>query len=681
MPLTQENRLLALETSLGANVLGVQSVTIQEPISRLFLIEAVLSSDDGEINFDDVLGNNVTLRLQIGGEGNRFFNGICSRISQIANAGSFATYRVEVVPWLWFLTRTADCRIFQKKKTPDIIQEVFKGHGFSDFRLSLSGSYVEKEYCVQYRETDFNFVSRLMEEEGIFYFFEHENGKHTLVLADSKSALAPYPEYAELTFSELDKGDAGRECVTEWIMEKEVQPVAYTLNDHNFEKSKTSLVSSANVSRQHGGATFEIYDYPGEYLVAGEGERRAQVRLDELQSQNEVLRGQTSARGVATGCTFTLKEHTRADQNDREYLVTSVSMQIDAGSFASGGSSGEFYTCSFTCIPAAQPFRAPRLTPKPVVQGPQTAVVVGPKGEEIYVDKYGRVKVQFHWDRYGKADENSSCYIRVSQVWAGTNWGSMFTPRIGQEVVVSFEEGDPDRPIIIGSVYNDAVMPPYPLPDKKTISTTKSNSTPGGGGFNEMRMDDKKGEEQIFIHAEKNIDLRVKNNAYEWVGYDSHQIVKHDKFEKVENNRNEDVLKDHIEKIGKDRHLKIVGKEAKAVDLSLSLTVKGDVIEVFKANHSEDVTKDYYLKAQNIVIEASTNITLKVGSSSIAIEAGGIGIKTSGQLKIESTGPAEMKSSATLKLEGGATADLKSPMTTVSGDGMTTIKGGLVKIN
>lgn len=683
MALKQESRLLAIDTALGADVLGVRSISIQEQISRLFQIEAELSSENAEVVFDQVVGNNATIRLNVGQNETRYFNGFVSRFVQVANQGGYAHYRATLVPWLWFLTRTADCRIFQDKTIPEIIEEVFKGHGFNDYQINLSGTYAKWDYCVQYRETDFNFVSRLMEQEGIYYFFQHKDGKHTLVLADSISAHNPFPGYDEITFHELEKGAPGREVITDWVMEKEVQPGAYALNDFDFEKPKASLISSANVTRQHGAANFEVYDYPGEYVELSVGEQLTQARLDELQTQHEVLRGQASARGLAAGCTFTLKGHPRQNQN-REYLITGVSLQAEAGEYASSGAGqggGEFFSCSFTAMDKAQQFRPARLTPKPVVQGPQTAIVVGKSGEEIYTDKYGRVKVIFPWDRYSKADENSSCWIRVAQSWAGKKWGAIYTPRIGQEVIVEFLEGDPDQPIITGRVYNADAMPPYELPGKATISTLKSNSSKGGAGFNEIRFEDKKGEEQIFIHGEKNVDIRIKNDAFEWIGNNTHLVVKKDQIEHVENNRDETVDADHMEKIGKDRHLKIVGKEAKAVDGSQSLTVKGDVIEVFKANHSEQVTTDYYLKADNICIEAMTNLTLKVGQTTLAMEAGGLGIKTTGEIKIESTGPMEIKASAPLKIESAATADIKSASTTVKGDAMVTIQGGMVKIN
>jgi type VI secretion system secreted protein VgrG len=688
MPVKQETRLLAIGTPLGDDVLAVRSISVEEQLGRLFRIEAELSSEDGEIDLDKVVGNNVTIRLNIGQKVDRYFNGFVSRMVQTGNKGGYAQYRATVVPWLWFLTRTADCRIFQAKSAPDILEEVFKGHGFNDYKLSLSGTYAPREYCVQYRETDFNFVSRLMEQEGIYYFFNHDNGKHTLVLADSISAHSPYAGYADITFHELEKGAPGREVITDWTMEKEAQPVACALNDFDFTKPKTSLLSNSTVTRQYGAAQFEIYDYPGEYVARNEGDRLSGVRLDELQTQYETLHGQANTRGIAAGCTFTLKNHPRNDQN-REYLITGVSLHADAGEFASGKSEGEFFSCSFTAINKTQQFRPSRLTPKPMVQGPQTAIVVGPTGEEIYTDQYGRVKLQFHWDRYGKADENSSYWVRVSQEWAGKTWGAMHIPRVGQEVIVEFLEGDPDRPIITGRVYNADAMPPYGLPAEKTKSTLKSNSSKGGQGFNEIRFEDKKGSEQVFIHGEKNLDIRIKNDAFENIGNNRHLVVAKDRFEHVKNNRHETVDNDHKEAIGNDRNLNVVGKEAKAVGGSLSLTVAGDVIEVFKGNHSEQVTSDYYLKADNIVIEGMTNVTIKVGQSFIAIEAGGISIGTSGTIDLKDSGgltvqsdaTATIKSSGAMSVQSQAQAEFKSPQTTVSGDAMTTIKGGLVKIN
>lgn len=690
MPRTQANRKAAISTSLGEDVLLLKSLSTTEQLGRLFHFELELLSEDHEINFADIVGQNATVRLSLPGGGERFFNGFVSRFVQAPTQGELARYQATLVPWLWFLTRIADCRIFQEMTVPDIIEQVFHDQGFSDFRKSLSGTYAKREFCVQYRESDFNFVSRLMEEEGIYYYFVHENGKHTLVLADSKSAHATFPGYETILHRYPEQAAAGQEYLFDWRVEQQVQSGIVSLNDFDFEKPKKALEVKATVSRAHAVPNFEVYDYPGDYTEYSDGEGYARRRIEELQVQHELAHAQGVAHGVCAGYLFTLDGHPRADQN-REYLVTAVACQVIEDPYESsrGAQKEEFFSCRLTALNSETPYRSSRLTPRPVVQGPQTAIVVGPSGEEIYADKYGRVKVQFHWDRRGKADENSSCWLRVSQSTAGKNWGAMILPRMGQEVVVDFLEGDPDRPIITGRVYNGESMPPYDLPAQKTMSTFKSNSSKEGQGFNEIRFQDKKGEEQLFVHAEKNQDIRVKNNAYEWIGNDRHLIVSNNQVEHVKNNRHEVVDADHFEKIGKDRHLKVEGKEAKEVDLSHSLTVKGDVIEVFKQNHSEAVTQDFYLKADNLVIEAATNVTIKVGKSYIAMEADGIKLATTGQVKVETTGSTELKATGPLKLESQATADFKGMKTSVKADtmvevnGSATVKvqGGMVMIN
>ena len=698
MPINQDSRSIAINTPLGANVVGLRAFSAQEQLSRLFQIEAELSSEDGDVDFDKLVGHNVTIRLQTSQTAPRYFNGIVSRLVQVANEGGYSHYRATIVPWLWLLTRTSDCRIWVAKEDPDsgqtvpqIIEAVFKMHGFNDYKLSLNGTYPKREFCVQYRETDFNFVSRLMEQEGIYYFFTHENGKHTLVLADSISAHKPVSGYEEVNFNEVQPDSLKVEVIFDWIMGKEVQPVATALSDFDFKKPKTLLRSATNVPRKHGAAQFEIFDYPGEYLVADDGDQLAQVRLDELQSQYEVLEGQANARGLAAGCTFKLKKHPRAEQN-RDYLITGITLHADAGEFGTQGSAaggGEHFSSNLTAIDKTQQFRPPRLTPKPVVQGLQTAIVVGTKGEEIYTDKFGRVKLQFHWDRHGKSDENSSCWVRVASEWAGKKWGAIYLPRIGQEVLVEYLEGDPDRPIITGRVYNGEAMPPYDLPAEKTKSTLKSNTSKGGSGFNEIRFEDKKDSEQIFIHGEKNQDIRIKNDSFETIGNDQHINVKKDQYEHVENNRHEIVDADHMEKITKDRHLNVIGKEAKQVGGSLSLTVQGDVIEVFKGAHSEQTTNNYYLKADNIVIEGMTNVTIKVGQSFIAIESGGISIGTTGTLDLSDQGgltvktqaSASIQSSAAMSIQSQSQATLQSLNTSVKGDATVTVKGGMVAIN
>jgi type VI secretion system secreted protein VgrG len=685
MATLQAARQVEVITPLGDDVLLFHSMTATEELGRLFQFELELLSNEPDLNFDDLLGQNVTVRLELPDDKTRYFNGFVSRFSQEGTYEDFNAYSITVHPWLWFLTRCADCRIFQQKTVPDIIKEVFGDHGFTDYEESLSGTYRTWDYCVQYRETDFNFVSRLMEQEGIYYYFKHEIDKHTLVLSDSVSSHEPFPDCEKLPYYPPGEDQfRERDHIYDWNISQEVQPGVYALNDFDFKRPKSNLQVKSSIKRDYAYAMMEVYDYPGEYIETGDGETYARARIEELQVENEQVQGQGNARGLCVGSLFELTDYLREDQN-REYLIVSATHQVesDAYSSGSGGSAEEPYSCSFTALPSKQPFRPARSTPKPIVQGPQTAVVVGPKGEEIYTDEYGRVKVKFFWDRYSSADENSSCWIRVSQIWAGSKWGGVSIPRIGQEVVVEFLEGDPDRPLITGRVYNNDNMPPYELPANGTQTGIKSRSSKEGNpdNFNEIRIEDKKGEEQIFIQAEKNQDIRVKNDCFEWIGNNRHLIVKTDQKEQVENNRHEKIGADHLEEIGKDRHLKVKGKEAKGVDGSYSFAVKGDVIEVFKASHSEQVTSDYYLKASNIVIEAMTNVTIKVGQSYIAIEAGGIKIGTMGSLQLESTGPLKGKGTAGVKIESPAMTEVEGTMTTVKASGVLTVQGALVKIN
>ena len=531
MPLDQTTRQIAIHSPFGEEKtdLALRSFIATEELGRLFQIDAELLSENFNLSFEKIVGQNVTIRLNTIQGGPRFFNGHVRSFRQTGNVGRLTSYQAVIVPKLWFLTRSADCRIFQNKKVPDIIKEVLEPYNFSPpFEDTLTGTYREWEYCVQYRETDFNFISRLMEQEGIHYFFRHEKGKHTLTLADANSVHQPFPDYATIRFFQPDQLVIDQQGIQDWTVAMEVQPSFYTLNDFDFQKPKTSLIARATVlTEKVEGSEHEIFDYPGEYTQLDDGQDYAMARIHELNTGFKTAYGQGDARGICVGCAFTLERAPRQDQ-DGKYLVISTAIQADAESYFSDGGTGggPAFSCSCTALKASDVAFVPaRLTPKPIIQGAQTAIVTGPKGDEIHTDKYGRVKVQFHWDRKGKKDENTTCFIRVAELWAGKRWGSTYTPRIGQEVVVNFLEGDPDQPIIVGSVYNGDQMPPY-LGDgldpkhkhDPNVSGIKSCSTKGGQGYNELRFDDTKGKEQVFIHAEKDLDMRVKNGTRTDVG-------------------------------------------------------------------------------------------------------------------------------------------------------------------
>ena len=611
---TQDNRTIAITTPLGKDVLLLEGFHGGEAISRLFSFNLTMIAQKPDIAFEDIIGKNVTVAVDLPSGKRRYFNGIISRFVQGLGGGAagvdarFSHYRATMVPWLWLLTRTADSRIFQKMSVPDIVEKIFRDHVFTDFTLKLQGNYDKREYCVQYRETDFNFISRLMEEEGIHYFFEHTDGKHNLVIADSPQANTPCPHQNFARF-QMNIGTTHKDDIISSIEKtQEIRPGKYTLSDFNFKTPNTSLKTETLSHHKMEPGEREIYDYPGLYGKKVEGDRYSRIRMEEEEAQITSIVGESVCRAFSSGYRFTLTSYYRREMTDKEYLLTIVEHHAEQGV----DEGGLFhYDNRFTCIPIEVPFRPVRMTPKPTVQGAQTAIVVGPSGEEIHVDEHGRVKVQFHWDREGKNNEDSSCWVRVSQLWAGPGWGAVFIPRIGHEVIVDFLEGDPDRPIITGRVYHGINKPPYPLPAEMTKSTIKTCSSKGGVGFNEIRFEDKKGSEQLFMHGEKNLDVYIKNNSTEWVGNERHLIV----------------IKDQMEKVGGDKHLTVIGDQNEKVDGSVSLKVGMDQDQKVGVKHALDAGQEIHLKAgMNVVIEAGMSITLKAGGGFIVVGPAGVTI-------------------------------------------------------
>ncbi len=640
---TQANRFVSVTSPLGADVLLLVSMTGQEHLSRLFTYDLELVSEHKGIDTNKILGDTVTIPLVMPNNEKRYFNGFVSRFTNEGTDGGYTRFRATLVPWLWLLTRTSDCRIFQEKTVPDIIKEVFRDNGFSGFDDRLTGSYRTWEYCVQYRETAFNFVSRLMEQEGIYYYFEHQQGQHTLVLADSIRAHGAYPGYEMIKFfPPSGSGRRDEEHVSQWSVSHEVRPGSYTHKDYDFKVPRKAMKTVSKIEQDHPAAEGKIFDYPGEYTEYNDGETYAKTRIEELHAGFEVARGDTDAHGLACGFTFELDNHPDPQQG-REYLVTSANYSINSDAFGSGGQGGDqAYTCQFTAIDTKQPFRPARITPKPIIQGLQTAIVVGKDGEEIWTDKYGRVKVKFHWDRYNPPDENASCWIRVSQVWAGKSWGAMFIPRIGQEVIVEFIEGDPDRPMITGRVYNGDNMPPYPLPNDRNCSGFKSNSTKGGGGYNEIKFDDTKGTEQIVIHGQ----------------YDMNTTVKHDRSTTLE-----------------------TGNDTLAVQTGTrSVTVKGDTsLTVQAGNRSVSVT------GGNYSADVNGGDFSGVASAAVKLHGKGAGAQMTGDaagVTITGNGGPGVKVDGTPNFEatGASLAQITSPLVKI-GDTVIEVKGSTITID
>lgn len=613
-----KNRLIDLDTPLGKDVLVVESLSGTETLGRMFEYEIFALSSKSNINFDDLLGHHVTIGFELAGglkAKRRLIDGRVAQIGLVGMTKELFRYRIIARPWTWMLTRTADCKIFQDKTVPEIIEEVFADQPDQDHVLSLSGSYGKREYCVQYRETDFNFISRLMEEEGIYYFFRHEKGKHTMVICDAIGAHKSVGDVAFFPQDRVPRED--QEVVREWSVTREIQTGATAMRDYNFEKPSVDLTVTRSQEREHSESAHEVFDYPGEYLEPPEGEHLVRTRLEELQSAHERIEGRGNARTVACGALFTLTGFARGDQN-REYLVVAARIEAINNLFESGESGGAEYVCRFALIPAKDAhYRTPRTSPRPIVQGPQTAVVVGPAGEEIFVDKYGRVKLQFHWDRLGANDDKSSCWVRVSQIWAGKNFGWVTLPRIGQEVIVDFLEGDADRPIVTGRVYNAEQMPPWTLPDNKTQSgiLTRSSKEGSPSNANEFRFEDKKGSEQVYLHAEKNQDIEVEADETHWVGHDRKKTIDNDENVEVKNNRTEKVGVDETISIGANRTEDVGADETISIGANRAETVGVNETIDIGANRTETVGAN-----ESVTVGASRDLTVGA-SESISIGA------------------------------------------------------------
>lgn len=499
----QQDRPLQLQTVLGPDKLFLRGFTATEAVSRPFRFVLDLMSDDPALDGGSLLRTHVQVMLSLPDRKQRSVHGWISRFVQLGQHEEMTFYRAEVVPRLWFLGLSRDCRIFQQKTVPQIVEEVLTEHGVQ-YKLKVRGQHPAREYCVQYRESDLDFISRLMEEEGIFYFFDHGADQETLVIADANSAVPPCPDGA--TARMAPQGQPDEDVVLEIHREFAVHSSKVTLKAYDYLQPALSL--SPSVDATVAGWGEEVYDYSGVHTSEDEGYRQARLLVEADEAREQQLNGKSSVRALASGTRFKLHAHFNLKMND-EFMLLEVRHEAHSGEFRTGGVSAFHYSNEFVAIPFDVPYRPERTTSKPVVPGSQTAVVVGPAGEEVYTDKHARVKVQFYWDRLGKRDENSSCWLRVAQPWAGKGWGAASLPRIGNEVVVQFLDGDPDRPIIIGSVYNADQTPPFELPGAGIQMGMKSRSSPGGGGHNEISMTDTKGKEGFTVHAQYNLNTTV----------------------------------------------------------------------------------------------------------------------------------------------------------------------------
>ncbi|MBM3763950.1 MAG: type VI secretion system tip protein VgrG [Acidobacteria bacterium] len=671
MAITQKNRLLNLTTALGEDVLLIRSIDGSEGISELFRYSIeCFAPNSTVIDFSRLIGTNASVKVYVADDDKyRYFNGIVQSVTRGNRSFTHTAYTLTLGPELWLLGRRAGSAIYQQKSVPDILRTVFGQ--LNDVVYELQGAYEPRDYCVQYRETDYDFACRLMEEEGIYFYFKHSEGGHQLLVADTPQSHAELDHFPQLHYTEIWGGHQPEALVFDWNKLQTLRSGQVTLWDHTFELPHRNLegvdIAPETVAvgtlthklKVAGNDKLELYDYPGAYAQRFDGIapagaeqasslekiftdnlRTAKVRMQQESVQALRISARTSAVHLSTGHKFTLAAHW---EDNGAYVITRMVFSIpQRGGYSGESQEGEYpppVEASFDCIPIALPFRPQRATPKPVVHGTQTAVVVGPQGEEIFTDKYGRVKVQMLWDRTLSYSGTASCWCRVAMPSAGKNWGFFSLPRVGQEVVVAFEEGDPDRPIITGSVYNADQMPAYTLPDNKTMSTWKTLSSPNGGGFNELRFEDKKDAEQVFVHAQKMMDLRVVKDRMEWVGQDTHLVVVRDQNEHVQRDINQTIDRDVLQKITRDHNLKIAGKQAIDITGASTRKIGGDLGEKVTGDVSIEGTNIYLKAGQNLIIEAGAKISLKIGSNFVDISASGVAINGS-QVLINSGGSA-----------------------------------------
>ncbi|WDE14140.1 type VI secretion system Vgr family protein [Thalassomonas haliotis] len=674
---TQNKRQFAISTPLASDKLLLYKLQGVEALAAPFHYKLELFSEDNCINSDELLAKSVTVSIATADGSPRYINGYVTEFYQMEPYGDQFRYFAEIRPWLWLLTLSENCRIFQKQSYPEIIKTVFDELGFSDVADHLSGSYPAKDYVVQFNESDFDFISRLLAQEGIFYFFKHSENNHILVLVDENSSLEKIGDI-HYRASEYRRQQRQSAFIEQWQQHKKVCTGGVRRTDYDYHSPAKNLETLASDPALPSLSAFERFRYPGKYQQRSLGDNYTRLLMESENKRFETLSGASNHRLLTAGSVFNLTEYFREQQN-RDYLAVSATLAIENDDFKAGSGEEEqdVYRCQFMAIPADTSFRPDFKVKKPIMYGPQTAVVVGKSGEEIWTDEFGRVKVQFHWDRQGACDENSSCWIRVSQVHAGSGFGGIDIPRIGEEVIVEFLGGDPDRPIITGRVYNGQNKSPNSLPAKAMVSGLKSRSTPKGSGDNSLMFDDSKDSELILLHGQHDMEKNIDHDETVTIGNDRSENVGNDESITIGNNRNESVAKDESISIGENRSLtvakdnnEVIDKNetvtiganrtltvahnlTETVDKDKSVTVSGEVLEKYEKSQSVTVGKDYLQQVdKKVVISAGDEICVTTGDAKVVMKKNGdITIKGK-NITLDASGKVNIKAGGNVIIKG-----------------------------
>ncbi|MCU0830374.1 MAG: type VI secretion system tip protein VgrG [Rhizobiaceae bacterium] len=668
----QAKRAAVLETPLGADVLALARIDGSEGVNELFEYRVEALSMQGDIDFDALLGLHATVTMNGVNGGKRKFDGIVTEAHWIGVRDHFHAYRLILRPWLWVLSQQTDCFIFHNKKAPAIIAEVFGRHGaLADFEDRTSGSYPVMEYCVQYRESDMAFVCRLMEEHGINFHFAHSDGAHRLVMTDASAQHDAVPGGSRRYIPLAGEDRRTNECFHLMVPERRFVSGKTAWRDYNFKTPSAKMQAEQAGASAYANGDKELYDFPGRYEAQGQGKEFARIRLESEEAQDRRCMAAGNCVTLNAGGLVTVKDHP-FDRYNKEHLVVQCQFTLISQSYRSGSAGEEdSYEGQYELLESSIPLRPLKLTPRPLMHGPQTAVVVGKEGEEIDCDEYGRILVRFHWDR--RNDQSMRC--RVSQSWASKRWGGMVIPRIGMEVVVEHLEGDPDRPLVTGCVYNAANMPPYTLPQFKTRSTLMSD-THKGTGFNELRFEDEKSEEEVFLHAQKFLNAIVLDNetwhvggnrafnvaksASQSIGGDKDMTVGGSHREVVGANRDETIGRNQTRKIGANEHLAVGADQIVTVGGDHHMTLDGNArVEAGGNAHQKTGGTHFIDVGREIVIDAGMSICLKVGGNFISISPAGIQIE--GTLVRVNCGGAPSRGAPVTKKNPARPAGYKGP--------------------